>query len=104
MLQGTYIFIALYEPCSTHTIRYSTREIMIPALVEKCLGATKAGTKQKATDIILLYAEIDTPEPVLVNRAYKHTWIQTLTYFTGICLAWFECKAAQISHSDSRSA
>lgn len=77
---------------------------MIPALVEKCLGATKAGTKQKATDIILLYAEIDTPEPVLVNRAYKHTWIQTLTYFTGICLAWFECKAAQISHSDSRSA
>ncbi|RCH82081.1 stu2 protein, partial [Rhizopus stolonifer] len=43
----------------------STRETVIPALVEKCLGATKAGTKQKATDIILLYAEIDTPDPVL---------------------------------------
>lgn len=46
---------------------FSTRETIITALVEKCLGATKAGTKQKATDIILLYAEIDTPEPVLVR-------------------------------------
>lgn len=27
--------------------------------------------------------------------------IQTFTYFIGICTAWFECKAAQISHSDS---
>lgn len=39
----------------------------MPALVEKCLGAMKAGTKQKATDIILLYAEIDTPDPVVVR-------------------------------------
>ncbi|KAF7730601.1 Microtubule-associated protein, microtubule dynamics during spindle orientation [Apophysomyces ossiformis] len=43
----------------------SSRETVVPALVEKCLGAPKAGTKQKATDIILLYAEIDTPDPVV---------------------------------------
>lgn len=46
---------------------WSTRENVVPALVEKCLGAMKAGTKQKATDIILLYAEIDTPDPVVVR-------------------------------------
>ncbi|KAL9553831.1 hypothetical protein MBANPS3_003097 [Mucor bainieri] len=56
---------ALVEYVSNAPNASSTRETMIPALVEKCLGATKAGTKQKATDIILLYAEIDTPEPVL---------------------------------------
>ncbi|KAF1797536.1 armadillo-type protein, partial [Mucor lusitanicus] len=56
---------ALVEYVSNAPNASSTRETVIPALVEKCLGATKAGTKQKATDIILLYAEIDTPEPVL---------------------------------------
>ena len=45
----------------------STRETVVPAIVEKCLGATKAGTKQKATDILLLYAEIDVADPVVVN-------------------------------------
>ena len=39
--------------------------------MEKCLGATKAGTKQKATDIILMYAEVDTPDPLLVNIIFS---------------------------------
>ncbi|CAO3638942.1 unnamed protein product [Mucor hiemalis] len=56
---------AVLEYVSNAPNASSTRETIIPALVEKCLGATKAGTKQKATDIILLYAEIDTPEPIL---------------------------------------
>ncbi|KAI9250400.1 armadillo-type protein, partial [Helicostylum pulchrum] len=56
---------AIIEYVSNAPNASSTRETVITALVEKCLGATKAGTKQKATDIILLYAEIDTPEPVL---------------------------------------
>ncbi|KAG0164625.1 Microtubule-associated protein, microtubule dynamics during spindle orientation [Apophysomyces sp. BC1034] len=43
----------------------SSRETVVPALVEKCLGAPKAGTKQKATDIILLYAEVDVADPVV---------------------------------------
>ena len=41
--------------------------MIVPALVQKCLGAAKTGTKQRATDIILLYAEIDVPDPVVVS-------------------------------------
>lgn len=50
----------------TYSIFYSSRETVVPALVEKCLGAMKAGTKQKATEVILLYAEIDVADPVVV--------------------------------------
>jgi cytoskeleton-associated protein 5 len=49
----------------------STRESVIPGLVQKCLGAPKAGTKQKATDIILLYAEIDVADPIVVRKQKK---------------------------------
>lgn len=45
----------------------STRETVVPALVEKCFGAMKAGTKQSALTIILLYVEIDTANPVVVR-------------------------------------
>lgn len=48
----------------------SSRETVVPALVEKCLGAMKAGTKQKATDVILLYAEIDVADPVVVRYLF----------------------------------
>jgi hypothetical protein len=43
-----------------------TRSIAIPAIVEKCLSSTRAGTRQKAIDAILFYVELDTPDPVLV--------------------------------------
>ncbi|KAI7908148.1 armadillo-type protein [Cokeromyces recurvatus] len=56
---------AVIEYVSNAPNATSTRDSIIPALVEKCLGAIKAGTKQKATDIILLYAEIDTPDPIV---------------------------------------
>ncbi|KAI9483394.1 MAG: armadillo-type protein [Benjaminiella poitrasii] len=56
---------AVMEYVSNAPNAISTRDTIIPALVEKCLGAIKAGTKQKATDIVLLYAEIDTPDPVV---------------------------------------
>lgn len=65
MLPGKIVYYFIYFVYSPYY--HSTRETIIPSLVEKCLGATKAGTKQKATDIILLYAEIDTPEPILVS-------------------------------------
>lgn len=35
----------------------STRETILPAVVEKCLGSTRAGTKQKGLELVLLYAE-----------------------------------------------
>ena len=42
-----------------------TRSAVVPALVEKCLGSTRAGTKQKAIDSCLMYVELDTGEPVI---------------------------------------
>jgi cytoskeleton-associated protein 5 len=36
--------------------------------VEKCFGSARAGTKAKANDIILMYAEIDVADPVVVSK------------------------------------
>lgn len=56
---------------------FSTREQVIPSLVEKCFGAARAGTKQKATDIVLLYAEIDQPDSVIVGFFTKYVFLTT---------------------------
>lgn len=42
-----------------------THEAVVPAVVEKCLGATRAGTKNKAIDLILMYIQVDTPDPIV---------------------------------------
>ncbi|CAO3595984.1 unnamed protein product [Absidia cylindrospora] len=55
----------IYEYVNSAPNASRTRETVVPVLVTKCLGAPKAGTKQKATDIILLYAEIDVAYPVV---------------------------------------
>ncbi|RUP27265.1 hypothetical protein BC936DRAFT_138746 [Jimgerdemannia flammicorona] len=44
-----------------------TRETVIPAVVEKCFGSTRAGTKAKALELILMYIEIDVADPVVVS-------------------------------------
>lgn len=36
-----------------------TREAVIPALVDKCLGSTRAGTKNQALELILQYVEVE---------------------------------------------
>ncbi|EST07076.1 CLASP N-terminal domain protein [Kalmanozyma brasiliensis GHG001] len=36
-----------------------TREVVVPALVEKCLGSTRAGTKKNALELISFYAEME---------------------------------------------
>jgi cytoskeleton-associated protein 5 len=41
------------------------RESLLPIIVEKCLNSARAGTKRKAIDLFLLYAEIDVPDPVV---------------------------------------
>ena len=56
---------------------FSTREQVIQSLVEKCFGAARAGTKQKATDIVLLYAEIDQPDGVIVSFFTKYVFLAT---------------------------
>ena len=42
-----------------------TRSNALPAIVEKCLGSTRAGTKSKAIDVCLMYVELDAGEPVI---------------------------------------
>ncbi|GJJ12392.1 hypothetical protein Clacol_006634 [Clathrus columnatus] len=36
-----------------------TREVVIPALVEKCLGSTRAGTRTNSIELILQYTEVE---------------------------------------------
>ncbi|KAG4305039.1 hypothetical protein PORY_001714 [Pneumocystis oryctolagi] len=42
-----------------------TRSTVIPCIVEKCLTSTRSGTRQRAIDVVLLYVELDSPDPVL---------------------------------------
>lgn len=51
-----------------------TRGITIPGIVEKCLSSARAGTKAKAIEALLLYVEVDVPDPVLVWPSYIY-WV-----------------------------
>ncbi|CAG8499882.1 1285_t:CDS:10, partial [Ambispora leptoticha] len=42
-----------------------SRASVIPAIVDKGFGSARAGTKNKAVDLILLYIEVDTADPVV---------------------------------------
>ncbi|KAJ3032355.1 Microtubule-associated protein, microtubule dynamics during spindle orientation, partial [Rhizophlyctis rosea] len=42
-----------------------TRSVIVPMVVDKGLGSTRAGTKAKALEILLMYIEIDIAEPVI---------------------------------------
>jgi hypothetical protein len=72
--------------------------------VEKCFGAAKAGTKAKANDIILMYAEIDVADPVVVGFQKDRLLYQTLPcliYVLGTGHSRYECEAAQSCCPDS---
>ena len=51
--------------CVVNFVRFAgenagrTREAVVPALVDKCLGSTRAGTKNAAIELILLYVEAE---------------------------------------------
>ena len=36
-----------------------TREVVVPALVDKCFGSTRAGTKNQALELTLQYVEVE---------------------------------------------
>ena len=36
-----------------------TRDVVVPALVDKCLGSARAGTKNQAIELVLEYAEVE---------------------------------------------
>jgi cytoskeleton-associated protein 5 len=51
--------------CVVNLVKYSgetcskTREVIVPALVDKCLGSTRAGTKNQAVELCLQYVEVE---------------------------------------------
>lgn len=45
-----------------------TRDAVVPALVDKCLGSTRQGTKTKAIDVILEYVEVANGAAAIVVR------------------------------------
>ncbi|KAG8798707.1 Microtubule-associated protein, microtubule dynamics during spindle orientation, partial [Serendipita sp. 398] len=44
-----------------------TREVVVPALVDKCLGSTRQGTKAKAIELILEYVEVENGAAAIVD-------------------------------------
>jgi cytoskeleton-associated protein 5 len=51
-----------------------TREAVVPALVDKCLGSTRRCTKTKALELILKYVEVENTAAAIVVRRYPHSF------------------------------
>ncbi|KAG8914017.1 Microtubule-associated protein, microtubule dynamics during spindle orientation [Tulasnella sp. 408] len=55
--KGLEALCALVQYSGENSAR--TRETVVPALVDKCLGSARAGTKAKAIELILKYIEVE---------------------------------------------
>ncbi|KAG8908511.1 Microtubule-associated protein, microtubule dynamics during spindle orientation [Tulasnella sp. 403] len=55
--KGVEAICALVQYSGENSAR--TRDTVVPALVDKCLGSTRAGTKNKAIELILKYVEVE---------------------------------------------
>lgn len=55
--KGVECVVALVKFAGENAAR--TREAVVPALVDKCLGSTRAGTKNHAIELVLLYVEVE---------------------------------------------
>ncbi|TFK42613.1 microtubule associated protein [Crucibulum laeve] len=59
--------------CLVSLVKYAgenaakTREGVVPALVDKCLGSTRTGTKNQAIELILQYVEVENSGTGIVN-------------------------------------
>ncbi|OLL25274.1 Spindle pole body component alp14 [Neolecta irregularis DAH-3] len=60
-LAALLVFLEFAGPLSCSR----TRAAVVPSIVDKCLGATRAGTRQKTIDVLLMYVELDIPDPVV---------------------------------------
>ncbi|KAG9105033.1 Microtubule-associated protein, microtubule dynamics during spindle orientation [Ceratobasidium sp. 370] len=63
--KGLDVLLALVEFAGESAAR--TRDAVIPALVDKCYGSTRSGTKTKAIELTLRYVEIDNGGEAIVN-------------------------------------
>ncbi|KAG0707800.1 armadillo-type protein [Suillus ampliporus] len=55
--KGVECLVALVKFAGETTTK--TREAVVPALVDKCLGSARAGTKNQAIELILQYVEVE---------------------------------------------
>ena len=55
--KGVECLVALVKFAGETAVK--TRDAIVPALVDKCLGSTRAGTKNQALELILQYVEIE---------------------------------------------
>lgn len=55
--KGVECIVALVKFAGENAAR--TREVVVPALVDKCLGSTRAGTKNQALELALQYVEVE---------------------------------------------
>ncbi|KAF8709603.1 Microtubule associated protein, partial [Rhizoctonia solani] len=65
--KGLEAILALVEFAGESAAR--TRDAVIPALVDKCYGSARAGTKTKAIELTLRYVEIDNGGEAIVCQA-----------------------------------
>lgn len=55
--KGVETLVAFVKFAGENTTR--TREVVVPALVDKCFGSTRAGTKNQALELVLQYVEVE---------------------------------------------
>lgn len=68
--KGVETVIALVKFAGENAAR--TREAVVPALVDKCLGSTRQGTKTKALELILEYVEVENGAAAVVVSLGLH--------------------------------
>ena len=60
-----------------------TREAVVPALVDKCFGSTRAGTKAQATELVLQYVEVENTGAGVVVRTLGLVLIHHFDFAVG---------------------
>ena len=71
-----------------------TRDAVVPALVDKCLGSTRQGTKTKALELILEYVEVENGAAAVVV-SLGSVVVALLTWIIGGYSPWAQCKATK---------
>jgi cytoskeleton-associated protein 5 len=72
--------------CVTNFVRFAgenaaqTRPVVVPALVDKCFGSARAGTKNQAVELALQYTEVENSGAgVVVRHIYLYGVLHYLT-------------------------
>jgi cytoskeleton-associated protein 5 len=69
-----------------------TREVILPAIVEKCFGSSRAGTKSQSIELVLQYVEVDNGGSGVVVRKLFFLGLYTLQSFNRVIffLVWLQ--------------